>query len=117
MNVVGEGKILLCDFNAASGLSGTLRVILESSLCANIESVEIRRSAFGGSDLARLVAQVNPDVTFLVLSPAFSFRCAASDAGPCSHRRQWWLATRVIFVAGDLHSVAALGTSQKTRSR
>jgi len=69
MNVVGEGKILLCDFNAASGLSGTLRVILESSLSANIESVEIRRSAFGGSDLARLVAQVKPDVTFLVLSP------------------------------------------------
>jgi hypothetical protein len=69
MNLTSEGKILQCDFNAASGLSGTLRIILESSLSVHIESLEIRRSAFGGADLMRLVARAKPDLTFLVLTP------------------------------------------------
>ena len=70
MNLVSEGRILLCDFNAARDLSGALRGILESSVRADIESVEIQPSTFAGSCLAELVARIKPDVTFLVLSSA-----------------------------------------------
>ncbi len=67
-----SARILICDFAPAGELGRSLRVVLDSAdrqgFEARHEVVEIRRAAFSPTDLTRLLARVQPDITFFVLT-------------------------------------------------